>query len=154
MGKQIKSTPKKFSLASFNHLLEINVRQMKDANVDAKRRAVWVNSMTHDALASFGIDVPMLATNTDKTYDKEQIAKALGVYSKSGKPHSQAIAAIIRTLHISPELIEHSPFAANGHSDDYDRYKAPVLDMVRDWITTQGRKSPIVLDKSYNVVFQ
>jgi len=145
---------KKLPLSSFNHLLEINVRQMKDANVDAKRRAVWVNSMTHDALASFGIDVPMLATNTDKTYNKEQIAKALGVYSKAGKPHSQAIAAIIRTLHIGPELIEHSPFAANGHSDDYDRFKAPVLDKVRKWLDTAGWPNPIVLGKKYNVVYK
>ena len=149
-----KPLHKKLPLSSFNHLLEINVRQMKDANVDAKRCAAWVNSMTRDALSPFGIDVPMLVSNTDKTYNKKQIAKALGVYSKSGKPHSQAIAAIIRTMNIPADLIEHSPFAANGHSDDYDRYKEPVLNMVRNWLASQNVSDPIVLDKSYHVVYR
>ena len=149
-----KPLHKKLPLSSFNHLLEINIRQMRDAHVDANRCAAWVNNMTRNALSPFGIDVPMLVSNTDKTYDKEQIAKALGVYSKSGKPHSQAIAAIIRTMDIPADLIEHSPFAANGHSDDYDRYKEPVLDMVRNWLASQVVGDPIVLDKSYHVVYR
>ncbi|MPN42205.1 hypothetical protein SDC9_189761 [bioreactor metagenome] len=134
--------------------MEINIRQMKAANVSPIRQAAWTNSMTREALMPFGIDVPMLAADADQTYDKEQIAKTLGVYSKSGKPHSQAVAAIIRALNIPAGLIEHSPFAANGHSDDYDRYKAPVLDMVRNWIEFHGKPSPIALDKSYNVVYR
>ena len=149
-----KPLHKTLPLPSFNHLLEINIRQMRDAHVDANRCAAWVNNMTRNALSPFGIDVPMLVSNTDKTYDKEQIAKTLGVYSKSGKPHSQAIAAIIRTMNIPADLIEHSPFAANGHSDDYGRYKAPVLDMVRDWLASQNVNDPIVLDKTYHVVYR
>lgn len=147
-------TYKNIPLPSFNHLLEINVKQMEDANIEPKRRAVWVNSITNKVLSSFGFDVPMPTAECEKTYDKEQIAKTLGVYSKSGKPHSQAIAAIIRTLNIGSELVEHSPFAANGHSDDYDRYKAPVLDMVQSWITVHNKPSTVVLDKSYNVVYR
>jgi hypothetical protein len=76
------------------------------------------------------------------------------VYSKAGKPHSQAVAAIIRSLKISTDLIEHSPFAANGHSDDYDRYKAPVLDMVRGWISSHGMPNTLSLDKAYHVIYR
>jgi hypothetical protein len=76
------------------------------------------------------------------------------VYSKSGKPHSQAIAAIIRTLNIPPEYIEHSPFAANGHSDDYDRYKTPVLRMVQKWLIEHHYPNPIKLDKAYKVTYE
>lgn len=148
------SANKKLPLASFNHLMEINVRQMKAANIDPKRQAAWVNDMTREALTPFGINVPMLTVGVSQTYDKEQIAKELGVYSKSGKPHSQAIAAIIRTLNVPVDMIEHSPFAANGHSDDYDRFKAPVLDMVHDWINAHGKTSPIMLDKRYNVSYR
>jgi hypothetical protein len=151
----LKSTKSKYrALPPVNHSVEILQKVWAAAGVDKKRSAAAVSGIYKQVYGDLGIDIPGAPVECDKTYDKEQIAKALGVYSKSGKPHSQAIAAIIRTLDIPARLIEHSPFAANGHSDDYDRYKAPVLDMVRDWITAQGRKSPIVLDKSYNVVFQ
>lgn len=142
------------ALPPVNHSVEILQKVWAAAGVDKKRSAAAVSGIYKQVYGDLGIDIPGAPVECEKTYDKEQIAKALGVYSKTGKPHSQAIAAIIRTLDIPADMIEHSPFAANGHSDDYDRYKAPVLDMVRNWITAQGRKSPIVLDKSYNVVFQ
>ena len=149
------STKSKYrALPSVNHSIEILRQAWKVGGVDDKRAAAAVSGIYKQVYGDAGIDIPTPPVECDETYDKEQIAKALGVYSKSGKPHSQAVAAIIRTLDIPSGLIEHSPFAANGHSDDYDRYKAPVLDMVRNWIAAQGRKSPIVLGKSYNVVFQ
>jgi hypothetical protein len=153
-AKTTSAKSKYRALPPVNHSVEILQKVWAAAGVDKKRSAAAVSGIYKQVYGDLGIDIPGAPVECDKTYDKEQIAKALGVYSKSGKPHSQAIAAIIRTLNIPANLIEHSPFAANGHSDDYDRYKAPVLDMVRDWITIQGRKSPIVLDKSYNVVFQ
>ena len=142
------------ALPPVNHSVEILKKAWLAAGVDEKRAAAAVSGIYKQVYGDLGIDIPGAPVECEKTYDKEQIAKALGVYSKAGKPHSQAIAAIIRALDIPANLIEHSPFAANGHSDDYDRYKAPVLDMVRHWITAQGRESPIVLDKSYSVVFQ
>lgn len=142
------------ALPSVNHSIEILRQAWKVGGVDDKRAAAAVSGIYKQVYGDAGIDIPTPPVECDKTYDKEQIAKALGVYSKSGKPHSQAIAAIIRTLNIGSELIEHSPFAANGHSDDYDRYKAPVLDMVQSWITVHNKPSPVVLDKSYNVLYR
>ena len=153
-AKTTSAKSKYRALPPVNHSVEILQKVWAAAGVDKKRSAAAVSGIYKQVYGDLGIDIPGAPVECDKTYDKEQIAKALGVYSKTGKPHSQAIAAIIRTLDIPADLIEHSPFAVNGHSDDYDRYKAPVLDMVRNWITTQGRKSPIVLDKSYGVVFQ
>lgn len=153
--KKAPTTKSKYrALPPVNHSVEILQKAWAAAGVDQKRSAAAVSGIYKQVYGDLGIDIPGAPVECDKTYDKEQIAKALGVYSKAGKPHSQAIAAIIRNLNIPANLIEHSPFAANGHSDDYDRYKDPVLSMVRDWITAQGRKSPIVLDKSYQVVFQ
>lgn len=142
------------ALPPVNHSVEILQKAWTAAGVDEKRSAAAVSGIYKQVYGDLGIDIPGAPVECEKTYDKEQIAKALGIYSKAGKPHSQAVAAIIRTLDIPADLIEHSPFATNGHSDDYDRYKAPVLDMVRGWITAQGRKSPIVLDKSYNVIYR
>ena len=142
------------ALPPVNHSVEILQKAWLAAGVDQKRAAAAVSGIYKQVYGDLGIDVPMLVSNTDKTYNKEQIAKALGVYSKSGKPHSQAIAAIIRTMNIPADLIEHSPFVANGHSDDYDRFKAPVLNMVRDWLASQNVNDPIVLYKTYHVVYR
>lgn len=142
------------ALPPVNHSVEILQKAWLAAGVDQKRAAAAVSGIYKQVYGDLGIDIPGAPVECDKTYDKGQIAKALGVYSKSGKPHSQAIAAIIRTMNIPADLIEHSPFAANGHSDDYDRYKAPVLDMVRNWLASQNVSDPIVLDKSYHVVYR
>ncbi len=142
------------ALPPVNHSVEILQKAWLAAGVDQKRAATAVSGIYKQVYGDLGIDIPGAPVECDKTYDKEQIAKALGVYSKSGKPHSQAIAAIIRTMDIPADLIEHSPFAANGHSDDYDRFKAPVLDMVRDWLASQNVNDPIVLDKTYHVVYR
>ena len=151
----LKSAKSKYrALPPVNHSVEILQKVWLAAGVDQKRAAAAVSGIYKQVYGDLGIDIPGAPVECDKTYDKEQIAKALGVYSKSGKPHSQAIAAIIRTMNIPADLIEHSPFAANGHSDDYDRYKEPVLNMVRDWLASQTVGAPIVLDKSYHVVYR
>lgn len=151
----LKSTKSKYrALPSVNHSIEILRQAWKVGGVDDKRAAAAVSGIYKQVYGDAGIDIPTPPVECGKTYDKEQIAKALGVYSKSGKPHSQAIAAIIRTLNISSELIEHSPFVSNGHSDDYDRYKAPVLRMVQKWLIEHHNPNPIVLDKSYKVIYK
>jgi hypothetical protein len=142
------------ALPPVNHSVEILQKAWLAAGVDKKRSAAAVSGIYKQVYGDLGIDIPGTPVECEKTYDKEQIAKALGIYSKAGKPHSQAVAAIIRTLDIPADLIEHSPFATNGHSDDYDRYKAPVLDMVSAWFKLHGKTSPIVLDKSYNVIYR
>jgi hypothetical protein len=149
------STKSKYrALPPVNHSVEILQKAWIAAGVDKKRAAAAVSAIYKQVYSDIGINIPSIPVKCEKTYDKEQIAKVLGVYSKSGKPHSQAIAAIMRTLYISPELIEHSPFASNGHSDDYDRYKAPVLRMVQKWIIEHHYPNLIQLDKSYRVVYR
>lgn len=151
----LKSTKSKYrALPPVNHSVEILQKVWLAAGVDEKRAAAAVSGIYKQVYGDLGIDIPGVPVKCEKTYDKEQIAKEIGLYSKSGKPHSQAVAAIIRTLDIPADLIEHSPFAANGHSDDYDRFKAPVLDMVSNWIAKHGKPNPITLDKQYNVNYQ
>lgn len=152
--KQHVAKSKYRALPPVNHSVEILRKVWASAGVDEKRAAAAVSGIYKQVYGDLGIDIPGALIECDKTYDKEQIAKELGVYSKAGRPHSQAIAAIIRTLPITPEMIEHSPFASNGHSDDYDRFKSPALDMVRKWITDHGKPNPLILDKSYNVFYQ
>ena len=147
---------KKLSLASFNHLMEINVRQMKAANQPATHIAAWVNGMTRDALAQYGIDVPALPDAVPTTYDATEMAKKLGVYSKSGNPHPQPITAIIKKVGLAPgETFTTETTVHRGGKDVPDvRYAGSVLDKVHKWLDTEGWPNPIVLGKKYNVVYK
>ena len=41
-----------------------------------------------------------------------------------------------------------------GHAADYDRYKAPVLEMVRNWLAEHGNPRPIAAKgKNYRVKY-
>ncbi|HCW79903.1 MAG TPA: hypothetical protein DG942_02215 [Ruminococcaceae bacterium] len=153
-GKPTK--PKKISLASFNHLLEINVRQMKAANQPATRIASWTNGMTREVLAPFGIDVPALPDAVPTTYDATEMAKKLGVYSKSGNPHPQPITAIIKKVGLAPgETFTTETTVHRGGKDVPDvRYAGSVLDKVHKWLDAEGWPNPIVLGKKYSVVYK
>lgn len=148
--------PKKFSLASFNHLLEINIRQMKAAAEPATRIASWTNGMTRDVLSPFGINVPALPDAVPTTYDATEMAKKLGVYSKSGNPHPQPITAIIKEVGLAPgETFTTETTAHGGRKDVPDvRYAESVLDKVHKWLDAAGWPNPIILGRKYNVVYK
>lgn len=150
------ANPKKFSLASFNHLLEINVRQMKAANQPATHIASWTNGMTREVLAPFGINVPALPDAVPTTYDATEMAKKLGVYSKSGNPHPQPITAIIKKVGLAPgETFTTETTVHRGGKDVPDvRYAGSVLDKVHEWLDSAGWPNPIILGKKYNVVYK
>lgn len=147
---------KKFSLASFNHLLEINIRQMKAAAEPAVHIAAWTNGMTRDVLAPFGINVPTLPDAVPPTYDATEIAKQLGIYSKAGKPHPQPITAIIKEVGLAPgETFTTATTAHGGRKDVPDvRYAESVLEKVHNWLNAAGWPNPIVLGKKFNVIYK
>ena len=154
IGKSFRK--KSLPLASVNHMLEINIRQMKAANQPAEQIALWTNGITREALAPFGIDVPVLPSPVVRSYDATEIAKKIGVLSKSGNPHAQAVTAIIKAAGIAPdETFTTETTAHSGTKNVPDvRYKAPVLDRVRDWLEGHDFPNPISLGgKNYNVVY-
>lgn len=67
-----------------------------------------------------GIQLPAIALQGTKvTYDKTTIADKLGILSKAGKPHAQAVGAIIAQLDIRADEMERIPYCRNGH-DGFD----------------------------------
>lgn len=148
---------KKLSLASFNHLMEINVRQMKAANQPATHIAAWVNGMTRDALAQYGIDVPVLPGKVPVTYDATEMAKKIGIYSKNGNPHAQAITVIIKQIGISPDETFTTETTAHGGKKDVPdvRYAKSVCGKVHEWLIAHNNPNPITLGgKSYHIVYR
>ena len=109
-----------------------------------------------DLYRNEGLKLPTPPLEVDElTYDFTEMAEALGILSEaSGKPHAQAVGAIVSTLAIPEQMIVHAPYDRNGHAADYDRYKAPVLDMVRNWLNEHGNPRPIAAKgKNYRVKY-
>lgn len=155
-SKAEKPTDKKLSLASFNHLLEINIRQMKAAEEPATHIAAWTNGLTREVLSPFGISVPALPDAVPNTYDATEMAKKLGVYSKNGNPHPQPITAIIKEIGIAPgETFTTETTAHLGKKDVPDvRYAESVFTRVQNWLEEHGKPDPIALGKNYNVIYK
>lgn len=78
-----------------------------------------------------------------KLYDCTEIAKELGIYSTSGKPHNQAVSAIIKKLHIPDNEIVTTAFSRNGHDDVTVQYKPSVLEDVRLWLVENNYPTKI-----------
>jgi hypothetical protein len=138
-------------ISSVNHEADNLRKVFEAAGIDPKFTAIHVAELYR---TEAGQNIPVLPIESEKTYDRTEIAQELGIYSKSGKPHSSAIGAILKNLDVSDNMVIHSSFSRNGHDSDYDRYKAPVLDMVSAWFKLHGKTSPIALDKSYNVIYR
>lgn len=102
-----------------------------------------------------GIKLPAIALQgTKETYDKTTIAKKLGILSKSGKPHSAAVGAIIAKLKITDAEREQVPYCRNGHDGMDYQYTESVVNSVRDWIHVNN--FPMVIsarDKNYSVQY-
>lgn len=138
-------------LSSVNHEAELLRKSFDAAGIDPKFTAVHLADLYRKEA---GQNIPTLPIETEPTYDRTEIAKELGVMSKSGKPHGDAIGAIIRRIGVDKDQVIHSSFSQNGHDGGYDRFKTPVLEKVRKWLDNAGWPNPIVLDKKYNVVYR
>lgn len=134
--KQRKSTAtkKQKTLASVNNAAKIILPSLKAANLDP----VQVTYFLKNLYEPVGIDIPMIRVEHDKMYDQTAIAETLGVYSKSGKPHAQAIGAILSKICIDENDIIRTSYARNGHTGTSLQYKEPVLKQVEDWLATNG----------------
>ena len=84
-----------------------------------------------------GLEVPRLAFNESATvlYDATTIATRLGILSeKSGKPHAQAVTAIISQLNIAPDEQTETPYSRNGHDGISMQYAESVVGKVAAWL--------------------
>lgn len=105
----------------------------------------------------YGEDAPALPAaalkDTIITYDKGTIAKKLGLLSKNGTPHAQAIGAIIGKLEISENERISVPYFRHGH-DGFDyQYTDSVVDKVSRWLNENNYPTIIRGNKDYSVVY-
>ena len=69
-----------------------------------------------DLYRNEGLKLPTPPLEVDElTYDFTEMAEALGILSEaSGKPHAQAVGAIVSTLAIPEQMIVHAPMTATA----------------------------------------
>ena len=92
-----------------------------------------------------GLSIPRIAFKTEATamYDLTTIAKHLGVMSKSGKPHAQAIGAIVGKLTLEEGEYELTPYSRNGHDDVSMQYTLSVEHKIKAWLEENNYPNPI-----------
>lgn len=102
-----------------------------EAGIGAQYQALALNNFYE------GMEVPRIAFKSSATamYDATAIAKRLGVLSQeSGKPHKQAVSAIIGKLSLEEGESAETPFHNGNHDGVSMQYAESVIGKVADWL--------------------
>lgn len=128
-------SPKQPPLGSVNMMAKIIKEVYGQAGVDPNFTALAVSKVYKEKA---GMDLePPLEMGT-RFYDQGEIAKELGIYSKTGNPHANAIGAIIEKLEVPGIDKVIAPFTNNGHSGTSWKYSQRVVETIKDWIVSHG----------------
>lgn len=129
--KQKPDKPKKEKLPSVNMMVK-NIREaLHDAGVDSKYIAAEVVRIYSDS--GYPVNVPLIS-DVPKLWDCTSIAKELGIFSESGRPHDKAVSAIIQKLDLFTDEIVRTAYSRNGHDGVTIQYKDSVLEKVKEWL--------------------
>lgn len=140
MPKQNK--PKKEKLPSVNMMVKNIKEALHDAGVDSKYIAAEVVRIYSDS--GYPVNAPVIS-DTPKLWDCTTIAKEIGIYSESGRPHDKAVSAIIQKLDIFTDEVVRTAYSRNGHDGVTVQYKDSVFQKVVEWLQENGYPTVIEL---------
>ena len=140
MPKQNK--PKKEKLPSVNMMVKNIKEALHDAGVDSKYIAAEVVRIYSDS--GYPVNAPLIS-DTPKLWDCTTIAKEIGIYSESGRPHDKAVSAIIQKLDIFTDEVVRTAYSRNGHDGVTVQYKDSVFQKVVEWLQENGYPTVIEL---------
>lgn len=140
MPKKKPDKPKKEKLPSVNMMVKNIKEALHDAGVDSKYIAAEVVRIYSDS--GYPVNAPVLS-DVPKLWDCTSIAKELGIYSESDRPHDKAVSAIIQKLDIFTDEIVRTAYSRNGHDGVTLQYKGSVLEKAREWLEENGYPSVI-----------
>ncbi len=101
-----------------------------------------------------GIVLPINIEAGEKFYDSSQIAKRLGVLSKSGKPATIAVSQIIKKLNISEDEKKDFFEGKGNWQGTVTKYTDSVINKVSEWI--KNNKYPTIVrgaNKNYHIQY-
>lgn len=154
MSGKTQLVPKRRSLGETNAAARIITQTLKAAGMPPQYRAVALQSLYKPV----GVTIPLDGIKTDKQlFDCTAIATKLGILSKAGRPHNQAVAAIIAQIPVSDEEESLVPFQSNasGHAGPTWQYTQSVVDKVHGWLIEHNYPTEIPgLGKFYKVTYR
>lgn len=142
--KTVKESNKKPALSSVNMMVKNIMSTLEGAKVEPVYIAAEVKRLYTDL--GYEVKAPLVTDKTDmpRLYDCTEIAKELGIFSTSGKPHILAVSGIINKLHIEESEIVTTAFSRNGHDDVTTQYKPSVFEDVKLWLAENNYPVKIV----------
>lgn len=134
-GSYQKNKPKRSQLSSINMMAKNITDIFTKAGVEPVFVAAEVKRLYKEQ-ADIDIQIPLLTDKETmpKLYDCTEIASELGIASKNGNPHNQAVGDIIRKLDLNADEIKTTAFTRNGHDDVTVQYLPSVVDKVKNWL--------------------
>lgn len=137
---------KQFALESTKLLMPV----MDELKISAASKMTAIKRLYGEA----GIPLPFHVPLSDNLMTCTVIAKKIGLYSKSGNPHSQAVGAIIEDLDIGSNEVEKTMGMNEKHQYSQKQYYPSVLEKVKGWLHIKGKPSRIETERSnYNVQY-
>ena len=138
-----KPEKKKKNLSAANMLAKTVSGIFKDAGVDPMFIAAEAKRLYKEQ-ADIDIQIPLITDSTTQTlWDCTTMAKKLGIYSESGRPHDKAVSAIIQKIDLFTDEIVKTAYSRNGHDGVTVQYKESVLEKVQEWLEENGYPSLI-----------
>ena len=141
-SKKVQGT-KKEKLPSVNMMVKNIKEALHDAGVDSKYIAAEVVRIYSDS--GYPVNAPVIS-DTPKLWDCTTIAKEIGIFSESGRPHDKAVSAIIQKLDIFTDEVVRTAYSRNGHDGVTVQYKDSVFQKVKEWLQENGYPSVIELE--------
>ena len=133
-GAPKQPTKKKKNLSATNMLVRNISTIFKDAGVNPTFIAAEAKRIYKEQ-ADIEIQIPLITDSTTQSlWDCTSIARELGIFSKSGRPHDKAVSAIIQKLDIFTNEIVRTAYSRNGHDGVTVQYKHSVLEKAKEWL--------------------
>lgn len=139
------------SLSVVNETLKIVLDRIDKLQVAEESKVLVMKGILKKAGVEISIDV----TAGQKYYDSIQIAREINIYSNSGKPHSQAVNAILAKIEILDNE-KKDVWETNGSwQGTVTKYTDDIIKKVQKWLLDNNYPTEIQnKKKTYHVVYK
>lgn len=138
-------------LETINKSVELVSPLLDVAGVDNTIKLLVVKTLFSKA----GVDIPIEIEAREKFYDTKQIAKMVGMYSKTGNPAFGAVGQIIKKLDIEEHEKEVVWESSGSWQGTVIKYTESVSDKVNKWLKENGYPVDIPSkNKTFHVVYK
>lgn len=136
------------SLSVVNETIKLVMDRVDKLPVSEESKALIVKQIVSKA----GINMPDVMAE-EKYYDGMQIAREVGVFSNTNKPHVQAINAILKQIDISDNEKKTVWETSGSWQGTVVKYTYNVIEKVRKWLEDNNKPQTIksLSGKSYKV---